>query len=178
MFTKFLILNCFVISNCFAQLYNPKLNRAIKQAKFSKIERILKKEIKKHKKGKHVINNNGTYTSHQDTPLLLVKWLKLHSNITEAISDDCENKISIYPGWFRLGVLFNTNKGMIEKTISVQTGKTGNVSFFNNRFHLLPSKNVLVYKNMKTTNGFITQQKLNCALSNQEPKVDTISIKK
>lgn len=152
----------FILHNFFAQESNKRLVKKIKNEQFKAVERIVKKEVRKHKKG-HLVNNGSgsTYISHAQTIEKLVFWLKMTEGVEDVFSDMCESKIEIYPGWAVIGVKFTNHKKEI--CYHIQEGKLGNITIGKNiRFHLLPTRNVLKYIKSYENEGFIEKQKFNC----------------
>lgn len=163
---------------CDAQEHFSSLEKAIYNSNFKKLERRFKKEVRRHKKGQVIQNGTSSYTVHHETAEYLVSWLKKNQNVIEAHSDKCSNHISIYPGWFTVGAIFQTKNGIKERAFTVQEGKTGNIHLFKWRFHMFKSKNVLVYKHMKEMPGFVQIQRWNCLQQQQEQTIrDSIPIK-
>ncbi|MCE3296694.1 MAG: hypothetical protein K0R65_2408 [Crocinitomicaceae bacterium] len=146
-----LISGLFIFPAALSQEMSPKLNKAIAKDNFRKVERIIKCQIKKNKKG--VIPGNGEEITHAETFDWLVSWLKKHPNVEDAAWDKCAVKIMIYPGTSILGALFKTENGTREMCFHVQVGKLGKGN----------DKHVLVYKDMEKCGGFVKQQKENCA---------------
>lgn len=176
LFTVLLI--SFLSIYCDAQEHFSSLEKAIDNSNFKKLERRFKKEVRRHKKGQVIQNGTSSYTVHHETAEYLVSWLKKNQNIIEAHSDKCSNHISIYPGWFTVGAIFQTKNGIKERAFTVQEGKTGNIHLFKWRFHMFKSKNVLVYKHMKEIPGFVQIQRWNCLQQQLEQTIrDSIPIK-
>lgn len=172
------LISVFLIIYGFSQENFSAVEKAIHHSNFKKLEHRFKKEVRKHKKGKIIQTGTSSYTVHLETAEYLVSWLKKNKNVIEAHSDKCENHISIYPGWFTIGAIFQTKTGIKEKAFTVQEGKTGNIHFFKWRFHMFKSKNVLVYKHMKEIPGFVQIQRWNCLQQQQQQVIrDSIPIK-
>ncbi len=146
---------------------SPKLNTAIAKNHFRKVERIIKHEIKKHKQGVEFDNGpgSGMQITHAPTFDSLVIWLKKHPNVEDAAWDRCAEKIAIYPGWAVLGARFKTKNGVREMCFHVQQGTMTRLKVRNGKAQNFPAldKNILVYRKMYACEGFIEQQKQNCA---------------
>lgn len=147
-----LISGFLLLSNAIGQEMNRKLNKAIEKDNFRKVERIVKSEIKKHRKGVQSHTDDGEHISHAETFDWLAAWLKMHPNVEDAAWDKCAVKILIYPGSSTLGALFKTRHGSREMCFHVQVGKLGRGN----------DKHVLVYKKMESCGGFLKEQKQNC----------------
>lgn len=152
-----------ILFTCFyAQTTNTHLEKKIKRENFKAVERIIKKEIRKNKKGKLVENGSGsTYISHNQTIEDLVLWLKKHKGVEDVFSDKCQNKIDIYPGWSVIGVKYKNKKNDV--CYHIQLGKLGNLNIGKKiHFHLFKSRNVLKYIKSYEQEDFIEQEKINC----------------
>jgi len=140
------------------------LEKAIEKGNFHKVERIVKAEIRKHKKGELFYNGpgSGMQTSFNSSIDSIVNWLVSHKHISAAAWDKCVNKIAIYPGRLIIGAVFQTKQGEVEKCFHIREGTTGQVNLFGWHPKLLKSKNELRYIKMTDCKGFVAQQEVNC----------------
>ena len=148
---------------------NASFCKAVGKNNFNKVERLVKKEIRKKRSGTQYDNGQGsgiqvTHVYDLDT---ITSWLKRFPCVEDAFWDKCQVKISIYPGWSVIGVRLNTESGPSEKCFHIQEGTTGSISIFGWRPHLFKYRNKLIYKKMCDCEGFIEQQKNNC--NTQQP---------
>ncbi|MES2430844.1 MAG: hypothetical protein V4556_07885 [Bacteroidota bacterium] len=138
--------------------------KAVKNEDFKKVERLLKKQLNKRKRGIIYYNGpgSGNQISHTENLDTLTMWLQSMPCVTAAAWDRCQNKIMIYPGFASIGAKFKTKKGIVEKCFFIQIGTTGNVNAFGGRMHVFKAKNILVYKKMYDCKGFVEEQKKLC----------------
>lgn len=139
--------------------------KAVNHLKFGKVERIIKRQIKKKENGfVYYPETNGwvSRTSYYSNYAFLIEWLKKQDCVEDAFWDKCQVKEAIYPGHSTIGVRFKTNKGIIQKCFVVQEGTTGQVNIWGWRPHIHKYENTLVYKKMYDCDGFIEQQKHLC----------------
>ena len=143
---------------------NTKFCKAIENENFNKIERLVKKQVRHHKKGQRYYNGAGSGYQTNFTPSFdsITTWFKSQNCVEDTYWDKCQNKIAIYPSWTIIGVKFKTKNGTVERCFSIQQGTTGKVNFFGWKPTLFKMKNRLVYKKCYDCKGFIEQQKLNC----------------
>jgi hypothetical protein len=157
-----LILIVLAASSGFSQ--SKRLDKAIEKGNFYKVERIIKTEIRKHKKGEQYDNGpgSGMQTSFNSSYDSIIHWLLSHKNVSAATWDKCAVKISIYPGWSDIGAVFQTKEGEVEKCFHIQVGTTGQVNLFGWHPKLRKSKKELRYIKMNDCKGFVAQQEVNC----------------
>ena len=143
---------------------NNTFCKAVAKENFNKIERLVKKQVRHHKKGQRYYNGTGSgyqtnFTLSFDS---ITTWFKSQNCIDDAYWDKCQNKIAIYPSWSIIGVKFRTKNRTVEKCFSIQQGTTGKINFFGWKPTLFKMKNRLVYRKSYDCKGFIALQKLNC----------------
>jgi len=143
---------------------NSTFCKAVENEKFKKVERVIKKKVRKIKNGTTYYNGpgSGMQIDHIHNIDTLVMWMNTMPCIADAASDKCEIKISIFPGWIVIGAIFKSSKGISEKCFYIQEGTTGAVNIFGWRPHIFKMKNKLIYKKMYDCPGFVEQQKKNC----------------
>lgn len=153
----------FIIQSAFCQ--NAKVFcKAVDNSNFRKVERIVKKTIKKNRTGQIYFNGEGSGYQINLAPCYdsITNWLKKQVCVEDSFWDKCQIKEAIYPGHSSIGVKFRSKKGIVEKCYLVQEGTTGQVNLLGWRPKLLKSKKILVYVKMYDCENFIEQQKLNC----------------
>lgn len=143
---------------------SKQLDKAIDKGNFHTVERIVKAEIRKHKKGEQFYNGpgSGMQTSFNASCDSIVNWLVSHKHISSAAWDKCVYKIAIYPGQLVIGAVFQTKQGEVEKCFHIRQGTTGQVNLFGWHPKLLKSKNELRYIKMMDCKGFVALQEANC----------------
>ncbi|KAB1155518.1 hypothetical protein [Flavobacterium luteum] len=143
---------------------NSTFCKAVANENFNKIERLVIKQVKRHKNGQHYYNGAGSgyQTNFTSSFNSITNWFKNQTCVEDAYWDKCENKIAIYPSWTIIGVKFKTKKRIVEKCFSIQIGTTGTIHLLGWKPALFKTKNRLVYKKCYDCNGFIALQKLNC----------------
>ena len=142
--------------------------KAVQNEKFGKVERKLKRMIKKIPESRDYTDTISSEPRMDENIESLTQWFKGLPCVEDAFQDKCQMKIAIYPGWSIIGVKFKTNSGIIEKCFSIQQGTTGTTNFFGWRPKTGRMKNKLVYKKMYDCLGFISEQKKNCNKTKSE----------
>lgn len=138
--------------------------KAVAKEKYRKIERSVKRQVKKHKQGVTFYNGPGSGYQINLAPSLdsITLWLKNMPCTEDAFWDKCQMKIMIYPGSSSIGVKFKTNQGIKEKCFFIQEGTTGTLQIFGWRPKVWKTRNILVYRKMYDCPDFIEKQKKNC----------------
>lgn len=139
--------------------------RAVENGNFKKVERLVKKESRKVKRGIAFDNGPG---SRMQVSLMegldsLTAWLSGMSCVEDAFWDKCETKIGIYPGWSVIGVRFRVDGKIQEKCFHFQEGTTGTINIFGWRPRISRMRNLLIYKRMYDCPGFIVRQRESCS---------------
>ncbi len=141
-----------------------KFCKAVESANFNKVERIIKRVIRKHKHGQTYFN--GEESGYQITLVSsfdsITKWLDKQPCIETSFWDKCQSKPCIYPGWTTIGVVFKTKNGSVERCFTLENGTTGQVNILGWRPKIFKSKIKIIYKKMTECEGFIEIQKANC----------------
>ncbi len=138
--------------------------KAVRHGNYQKVERIIKHETRKYRHGIEYDNGPGSGIQVTHTPGLdsLTAWLQNLPCVKDACWDKCSYKCAIYPGWASIGVLFDQNGQTIAKCFTFQLGSTGTIRIFGWRPHVLPMKDLLLYKRMRDCPGFIEREKKKC----------------
>lgn len=162
---KILIIICLllVIQKAFSQ-NRTSFCKAVDHKNFNKIERIIRHEVRKNKKGQVYFNGEGSgnqinLSSSIDS---ITESLKTQKCIEDAYWDKCQEKLMLYPGYAVIGVRFKSDQSIIEKCFHIQLGKTGRINLFGWKFKIAKSKQQLVYKKMFDCQDFIQIQRENC----------------
>jgi len=144
---------------------NNHFCKAVEKGNFNKVERLIKKESRKVKKGISFYNGpgSGMLVSHVTGLDSLTSWLAEKPCVEDAFWDKCQVKISIYPGWSVIGAKFIVNGKIQEKCFHFQEGTTGTINIFGWRPHVLRTRNLLIYKRMYDCPGFIIRQREVCS---------------
>ena len=154
----------FALASAFCNT-DSSFSRAVYRGQFKKVERIIKRIVRKNRDA-YIIQNRETektiqfsfYSNYER----IVNWLKKQECVADAFWDKCQAKEAIYPGHSTIGVRFKTKKGLIEKCFLIQEGTTGQVNILGWRPKLLQSKRVLVYNKMYDCEKFIELQRSIC----------------
>lgn len=157
-----LIIGLMTFRGLYAQ--NRTFEKAIDNGSFRCIERIIKKEIRKVKKGTEFFNGTGSgmQTSFVASFDSIVNWLLLHKGVIDATWDKCQAKAAIYPGSSTIGVVFKTKNGPVEKCYRVQEGTTARPNIMGWRPVLFKARMILKYRGSKDCSGFVENQKKLC----------------
>ncbi|KRP11476.1 MAG: hypothetical protein ABR95_03420 [Sphingobacteriales bacterium BACL12 MAG-120813-bin55] len=142
------------------------MDRAVAQGNLNKIERLIKQQVRKHRKAVVLTNPyDSTVTYKSLVPALdsITAWLDRQESIEAAYWDKCQMKIDIYPGHSSIGIRIQGESEMIEKCFYVQEGTIGKLHFFGWRPQLFRTRLVLKYEKMYDCPGFIELQQQNCA---------------
>lgn len=122
---------------------------ALNTGNFNKVDRLVAKQIKKHRKPDMSLGY-PTYLTSFDA---VEGWLKKMECVVDTELDACEIKIAIWPGWMILGVLFKADNGDItERCYRIEMGKT------------IMRKNIdeLWLSEAQNCPGFIQEQRKKC----------------
>ncbi|KAF0198470.1 MAG: hypothetical protein FD166_1111 [Bacteroidetes bacterium] len=145
------------------------LCKAVEKENFRKVERLIRKEVRKRKQGISFYNGPGSGMQITHLPNLdtITLWLKSKPCVEDAAWDKCQKKPAIYPGWASIGAKFKTSSGIREKCFLIQKGTLGSLYIFGWRPHIFKMKNKLIYRKMYDCEGFIENEKKNCQEINQ-----------
>ena len=159
----------FMLNIVFAQ-ENCSFCKAVGNERFNKVERLIRKEVRKHRDGISFYNGpgSGMLVSHVTGIDSITRWLSGKPCVQAAAWDKCVAKISIYPGGSVIGVIFKTRSGEVEKCFKLQEGTTGTLHIFGWRPQVFRAKNLLLYKKMYDCEGFTIQQIIHCRDLNQK----------
>lgn len=158
----------FILNTCIAQ-EKCSFCKAVGRERFNKVERLIRKEVRKHRDGISFYNGpgSGMLVSHVSGLDSITRWLSAKPCVQTAAWDKCVAKPAIYPGVSVIGVIFKTRSGEVEKCFQLQEGTTGTLNIFGWRPHVFKTKNILIYRKMYDCEGFIENQKKNCQEINQ-----------
>jgi hypothetical protein len=145
-----------------------KFCRAVERSNFRKVERIVKKLVKKNRVGVTYFNGVGSGYQISLAPSLdsITGWLKGRACVADAYWDRCQGKPAIYPGSSSIGVILQAKTGEVEKCFRIQEGTTGQLNLFGWRPTVYKPKKILVYRKMSDCAGFIELQRKNCGKKN------------
>lgn len=138
--------------------------QSVDKGHFGKLERYVKRQVRHYKKGIEFYNGPGSsmQITHSENLDTICKKLRQFPCVADATWDKCATKISIYPNWAIIGVRIKTNNSVVEKCFHIQMGTMGNVNFFGCKIHVHKYRNILKYKKMYDSEGFIEKQKKLC----------------
>lgn len=156
------LLLCFVfVGVFFASAQDPKrFARALRSEQA--MDRWMKKELHRQRKGHLIPTPSGSYSSHAPTFDSLVAFVRRQPGVEDAAWDRCMNKLDIWPGHSTIGMRWPIEGRIIERCWTVQEGIPGTINLFGWHPRVRKSREHLKLKRAKDCPGFIEQQRKYC----------------
>lgn len=136
--------------------------RALKSGNVHRVDRWVKRELHRTRKGHEQVTPSTTYITHGPTFDTLVAFLRRQPGILDAAWDGCMSKQMSWPGHSRIGVRFTLNGTEQERCYSVQEGIPGVIRLPGWRPHVRKDREDLKYLGAADCPGFVEQQKRYC----------------
>ena len=137
--------------------------RALNSGNEHRVDRWVKRELHRQRKGRIVATWESRYTSHTATYDSLVAFMREQPGVLDAAWDKCMTKLALWPGHSRIGVRFAMNGAVHERCYRVQEGRPGQISLFGWRPKARKDKQTLVFKKAYACAGFVEEQRKRCA---------------
>ena len=140
-----------------------RFQRALSSGNECALDRCMKHEIHRVRKGHPVSTPTGSYTAYHDTHDSLVAFLRRQPGVDDAAWDKCIGKLDVWPGHSNIGLRWRVGDEVRERCWTVQDGIPGTVNFFGWRPKVRKSREYLKYKRASVCPGFVEQQRNYCA---------------
>lgn len=139
-----------------------RFQRALVSGNERAMDRWMKSEIHRVRKGHQVTTPSGSYTVHDPSHDSLVAFLRRQPGVEDAAWDKCIGKLDIWPGHSNIGLRWRDGDEVRERCWTVQEGIPGTVNFFGWRPKVRKNRAYLKYKRASTCPGFVEQQRKYC----------------
>lgn len=136
---------------------------ALKSGREHRVDRWLKRELHRMRKGHVLVTPTASYIVHDPTFDTLVAVLRRQPGVIDAAWDKCINKLDLWPGHSRIGVRFIVNGAEHERCYSVQEGIPGVIRLPGWRPHVRKDRQQLKVLAAHDCPGFVEQQRAHCA---------------
>ncbi|HRH71422.1 MAG TPA: hypothetical protein PLB89_18120 [Flavobacteriales bacterium] len=137
--------------------------RAINSGNTKKLDRWMKRELHRQRKGHLQITPSASYYVHDPTFDTLVAFIREQPGVSDAAWDKCIGKIDIWPGHSRIGLRFDMNGSVHERCYSVQEGIPGVIRLPGWRPRVRKDREHLKYLVASDCPGFVEEQRRHCA---------------
>lgn len=137
--------------------------RALEHHSPHALDRWMKREFHRQRKGVLINNGSGSYTFHSLTYDSLVVWLRRQPGVLDADWDRCVNKILLWPGHSTIGVHVRLGGAVRERCYTLQEGRTGTITVFGWRPRVRKSRQDLKLVGVRDCQGFVTEQRRYCS---------------
>jgi hypothetical protein len=140
-----------------------RLQRALAYGNERALDRWMKSEVHRVRKGHQVTTPSGSYTVHDPSHDSLVAFLRRQTGVEDAAWDRCIGKLDIWPGHSTIGLRLMLRGVEHERCYHVQEGIPGTINFFGWRPHLRKDREQLKYLGAADRPGFVAEQRRYCA---------------
>lgn len=136
---------------------------AVNQGRFSRVEKIIRKEMLKHRYGNtNPRQSNASYPSYNEAFDSIASWLNRHECVIATTWDKCQAKILLYPGYHVVGAVFKAPQGPVEKIFVLREGKIRSINRWLGWLHHFKTRERFYYIAMKDDTGFVARQLALC----------------
>jgi hypothetical protein len=157
------LLLCLFLLPLVAQAQNTqRFQRALASGNERALDRWIKSEVHRVRKGHQVTTPSGSYTVHDPSHDSLVAFLRRQPGVEDAAWDKCIGKLDVWPGHSNIGLRWRVGEVLHERCWTVQEGIPGTVNLFGWRPKVRKSREYLKYKRASTCPGFVEQQRKYC----------------
>jgi len=158
------LLLCLFLLPLVASAQNAKrFQHALVSSSERAMDRWMKQEIRRVRKGQLITTPSGSYTVHHATHDSLVTFLRCQPGVEDAAWDKCIGKLDIWPGHSTIGMRWRVGDELRERCWTVQEGIMGTINFLGWRPHVRKDLPQLKYKRASACAGFVEQQRRYCA---------------
>ena len=126
------------------------------------LDRWMKKELHRQRKGQLVTTPSATYIVHHQTFDSLAAFLRRQPGVVDAEWDRCIGKLDLWPGHSTIGLRVLIDGLEHERCYRVQEGIPGTIKLFGWRPHVRKDREQLKYKGARECPGFVQQQRRYC----------------
>ncbi len=139
-----------------------RFHRALNSGNERALDRWMKREFHRVRKGHQIPTSSGSYTDHDATHDSLVAFLHRQPGVEDATWDKCINKIDLWPGHSTIGMRWHARGRVTERCWTVQEGIPGTVNLWGWRPRVRKTREHLKYKRARVCPGFVQEQRKLC----------------
>lgn len=129
------------------------------------MDRWMKHEIHRVRKGHVVTTSSTSYVTHTASFDSLVSFMRRQPGVEDAAWDRCVKKAAIWPGHSTIGVRWRKDGRIIERCWTVQEGIQGQFNLFGWHPHVWKDREHVKYKRARECPGFVDEQRKSCLRS-------------
>ena len=151
-------------------LFVPLVSAAQDETRFARalrsehaLDRWMKKELHRQRKGHLVTTPSTTYITHHQTFDSLAAFLRAQPGVVDAEWDRCIGKLDIWPGHSTIGLRVRINSAERERCYRLQEGVPGTINLFGWHPKVRGTREHLKYLGAAECPGFVEQQRKQCA---------------
>ncbi|MBL7937850.1 MAG: hypothetical protein JNL43_00705 [Flavobacteriales bacterium] len=126
------------------------------------LDRWMKRELHRQRKGVLVTTPSSSYTIHSPTYDSLTTWLRRQPGVVDAEWDRCISKLMLWPGHSTIGVQVRLGGVLHERCYTVQEGRPGTINLPGWRPKVRKSREELKFVGVRESPGFVTEQRGYC----------------
>lgn len=126
------------------------------------VDRWMKHELHRERKGVLVTTPSSSYTIHSPTYDSLTAWLRRQPGVVDAEWDRCIGKLMLWPGHSTIGVQVRLGDVLHERSYTLQEGRPGTINLPGWRPKVRKSRQVLKLVGVKECAGFVVEQRVYC----------------
>lgn len=127
------------------------------------LDRWMKKELHRQRKGQLVTTPSATYIVHHQTFDSLAAFLRRQPGVVDAEWDRCIGKLDLWPGHSTIGLRVLIDGMEHERCYRVQEGIPGTINLFGWRPKVRATREHLKYQGARACPGFVVEQRRHCA---------------
>lgn len=159
---RFLLLCLFLLPVVAPAQNAQRFQRALASGNERAMDRWMKCEIHRVRKGHPVSTPSGSYTAYHNTHDSLVAFLRRQPGVEDAAWDKCIGKLDVWPGHSNIGLLWHAYGQVHERCWTVQEGIPGSVNLIGWRPKVRRDRQHLKYKRASICSGFVERQRNYC----------------
>ncbi len=134
----------------------------VKSGKVERVDRWMKRELHRQRKGYVVTTPSTSYVAHHATFDSLAAFLRRQPGVRDAAWDGCMSKIMIWPGHSTIGLRVVLNGVEHERCYHLQEGIPGTLKLFGWRPHVRKDREQLKFLGATECPGFVEEQRRTC----------------
>lgn len=137
-------------------------SKALEKGSPRAIDRWMKCELHRQRKGVRITSPGSSYTIHTPTYDSLTAWLRRQPGVVDAEWDRCIGKVDLWPGHSTIAIQVRIDDVVRERCYTVQEGRSGTINFPGWRPKVRKTREELKWKGVRECPGFIVQQRRIC----------------
>ncbi|MBK9149194.1 MAG: hypothetical protein IPM12_15420 [Flavobacteriales bacterium] len=127
------------------------------------LDRWMKGELHRHRKGHPVTTPSTTYIAHHQTFDSLAAFLRRQPGVVDAEWDRCIAKLDLWPGHSTIGLRVIIDGSEHERCYGAQEGIPGAINLFGGRMQARRNREHLKLEMIRDCPGFVEEQRKHCA---------------